>query len=84
MTAITDGSRHWTEIEPAQAVNIVLPSPSITGPVNEQGQPCPWPWPWEPQQLIGLPLGQYHCTYCGAMVIAGLPHVDYSGVVDGD
>jgi hypothetical protein len=27
--------------------------------------------------LVGVPMGQYHCSYCGAMVIAGIPHLDY-------
>ncbi len=22
-------------------------------------------------------MGQYHCGYCGAMVMAGMPHLDY-------
>jgi hypothetical protein len=30
--------------------------------------------PGKPEELKGLPLGMYHCEYCGAMVIAGLPH----------
>lgn len=47
----------------------------ITAPLNELGERCPWPW--EPQQLVGVPMGQYHCGYCGAMVIAGVPHLDY-------
>ena len=28
----------------------------------------------KPEELEGAPLGQYHCPYCGAMVIAGCPH----------
>ena len=28
----------------------------------------------KPEALAGVPLGQYHCPECGAMVIAGLPH----------
>lgn len=28
----------------------------------------------KPERLIGVPLGQYHCPDCGAMVLAGLPH----------
>jgi hypothetical protein len=51
--------RNWTEIEPRDAVDIVLPRGDITGPFNEAGEPCPWPW--DPQQLVGQPLGQYHC-----------------------
>jgi hypothetical protein len=69
------GEREWSEISPKEAVGIVLPAPGIRGPVNEEGRVCPWPW--EPQQLVGVPLGQYHCPYCGAMVIAGVPHLDY-------
>lgn len=65
----------WSDIEPKNAVDIVLPSKDIEGPVNEEGKPCPWPW--EPQQLGGAPLGQYHCPYCGAMCVAGVPHPDY-------
>jgi hypothetical protein len=73
------GEREWSEISPANAVGIELPAPGIRGPLNEEGQVCPWPW--EPQQLVGLPLGQYHCPYCGAMVIAGVPHLDYRETV---
>lgn len=67
--------RHWSNITPADAVDIELPHDDIVGPLNEMGEPCPWPW--EPQQLVGAPLGQYHCPYCGAMVVAGVPHIDY-------
>lgn len=66
---------HWSAIEPRDAVAMTLPATGIRGPVNELGKACPWPW--EPQQLLGAPLGQYHCNYCGAMVIAGVPHLDY-------
>ncbi len=66
---------HWTEIESKDAVNITLPQVGIEGPLNEEGQPCPWPW--EPQQMVGAPIGQYHCRYCGAMVMAGMAHIDY-------
>lgn len=69
--------RPWYDIDPADAVDLALPHPDISeGPVNEVGEPCPWPW--EPQQLKGQPIGQYHCPYCGAMVVAGIPHLDYS------
>lgn len=68
-------ARHWSEIDPKDALGIVLPQPGIIGPVNEMGEPCPWPW--EPQQLVGAPLGQYHCPYCGAGVVAGIRHLDY-------
>jgi hypothetical protein len=30
--------------------------------------------PGKPELLKGQPIGMYHCEYCGAMVIAGLPH----------
>lgn len=67
--------KRWTEIEPKDAVAIRLPHPEIVGPLNELGEPCPWPW--DPPQLAGAPLGQYHCPYCGAMVMAGVDHIDY-------
>ena len=67
--------RPWYEIEPSDAVDIVLPHPDIQGPFNENGEECPWPW--EPIQLKGQPLGQYRCRYCMAMCVAGLEHTDY-------
>ncbi|MEV0759609.1 hypothetical protein [Nocardia sp. NPDC050435] len=67
--------RNWHDIAPADAVDLVLPQPDIDGPYGEDGQPCAWPW--EPQQLVGVPLGQYHCPYCGSMVMAGIAHPDY-------
>jgi hypothetical protein len=30
--------------------------------------------PGKPELLKELPIGMYHCEYCGTMVIAGLPH----------
>lgn len=70
---------HWTEITPADAGDIDLTvRQDITAPLNEMGERCPWPW--EPQQLLGAPLGQYHCPHCMAMVVAGVPHPDYSEV----
>lgn len=71
-------NRPWHEIEPRDAVNIELPADGITGPLTMEGVECPWPW--EPQQLVGVPLGQYHCGYCGEMVIAGMRHIDYREV----
>ncbi|WP_405536966.1 hypothetical protein [Streptomyces antimycoticus] len=66
----------WTDIAPVDAVDLDLAEDlTITAPLNEAGERCPWPW--EPQQLVGAPLGQYHCGYCGAMVLAGIPHIDY-------
>lgn len=70
-------SVNWFDIEPQDATDLNLSvRTDITAPLNEMGERCPWPW--EPQQLVGRPIGQYHCPYCGAMVLAGVPHVDYS------
>ena len=71
--------RRWQDISPAQALEEKLDLSvrlDITAPLNEEGERCPWPW--EPQQLVGAPMGQYHCSYCLAMVLAGLEHIDYS------
>lgn len=69
--------RRWTDIDPADAKDLDLTEHlEITAPLNELGERCPWPW--EPQQLVGAPMGQYHCGYCGAMVLAGVPHLDYA------
>ncbi len=68
--------RHWSEFTPEEAIQLALPRPDIRGPFNEEGQPCPWPW--EPEQLTGASMGQYHCSYCGAMVMAGMRHPDYA------
>ncbi len=73
---------HWTAITPEQAVNIVLPTVGIYGPRNELGEECPWPW--KPQQLVGVPMGQYHCDYCGGMQIAGVPHIDWTDMPELD
>lgn len=68
--------RSWQDIEPADAVNIDLETDlSIDAPLTQEGKRCPWPW--EPQQYVNAPLGQYHCGYCGEMVVAGVPHLDY-------
>jgi hypothetical protein len=70
---------HWSTIEPKDAVDIDLTKrPDIEGPMGEDGEVCPWPW--DPQQLVGAPLGQYRCRYCGSMVVAGIPHPDYREV----
>jgi len=67
----------WTDIDPKDATSIDLSERlDITAPLNENGERCPWPW--EPQQLVGAPLGQYRCPYCMAMVMAGMPHLDYA------
>ncbi|MCM1943172.1 hypothetical protein NC239_33715 [Streptomyces sp. G3] len=70
-------TRQWSDIEPKDATDIDLSERlDITAPLNENGERCPWPW--EPQQLVGAPMGQYRCGYCGAMVMAGMPHLDYA------
>lgn len=69
----------WQDIQPADAVDIDCTTrPDLNPPRNEMGEVCPWPW--GPQQLAGAPLGQYHCEFCGAMVCAGVPHPDYTGL----
>ena len=68
----------WFDIAPADAVGLDLTKRlDITAPLNEEGERCPWPW--GPQQLVGVPLGQFHCEYCGAMCMAGIRHPDYTG-----
>lgn len=71
-------ARSWQEFTPVEAVELgdISKRDDVTGPRNELGEECPWPW--DPQQLAGAPIGQYHCPFCGAMVMAGLPHLDYS------
>jgi hypothetical protein len=67
---------NWYDIAPADAVDIDLSVRlDIKAPLNEEGIRCPWPW--DPQQLVDAPMGQYRCGYCGAMVMAGMPHIDY-------
>ena len=71
----------WHDIEPADAGDIDCRTrPDLSPPVNESGSVCPWPW--MPQQFVGAPLGQMHCQYCGAMVVAGIPHLDYRDLVE--
>jgi hypothetical protein len=66
----------WSDIAPEDAVDLDLSVRlDIEAPHNELGERCPWPR--DPQQLKGQPIGQYHCRYCGAMVLAGVPHLDY-------
>jgi hypothetical protein len=70
-------SLKWTDIDPKDATDLDLSKRlDITAPLNEEGERCPWPW--EPQQLVGAPMGQYRCPYCMAMVMAGMPHLDYA------
>lgn len=70
----------WYDIEPSDALDLVLPTDDIDAPLNELGAPCPWPW--EPQQLVDVPLGQYHCSYCGGMQLAGVRHFDENELDD--
>lgn len=76
----SESMKNWTEYSPSEAKdrypNGALEDEDLKLPVNEFGERCPWPW--EPQQLVGAPMGQYHCPYCGAMCVAGIPHIDYS------
>jgi hypothetical protein len=66
----------WRDIDPKDAAGLDLSSsPEIDAPLNEMGERCPWPW--GPQRLVDVPMGQYHCPECGAMVLAGVPHLDY-------
>lgn len=72
-------TRSWRDIAPADAVDLDLSKDlTVDAPLNEAGERCPWPW--DPQQLKGVPLGQYHCPHCLAMCVAGLPHPDYREV----
>ncbi len=69
----------WRDFLPAEATPLDLSIRlDIYAPLNENGERCPWPW--DPQQLRGAPMGQYHCPYCGAMCLAGLPHPDYAAL----
>lgn len=70
---------NWHDIDPKDALTIDCTTrPDLNPPRNEMNDVCPWPW--EPQQLKGAPMGQYHCPYCLAMVLAGVPHLDYSEI----
>jgi hypothetical protein len=68
----------WYEIEPEDALNLKLPHDGIDGPLNETGETCSWPW--DPMLKPIMSVGQYHCPYCGAMIVAGIPHIDYKDV----
>lgn len=32
------------------------------------------PCPEQPLLLTGMPIGQYHCPFCGMMILAAMPH----------
>lgn len=73
--------RRWQDITPADAAGLDLSQDlTVTAPLTMDGRRCPWPW--EPQQLTGVAMGQYHCGYCGEMVVAGMEHPDYAGLDD--
>lgn len=70
--------QRWQDIKPEDAKNIDLSKDlTITAPLTMFGERCPWPW--EPQQVAG-PIGMFHCSYCGEMVMAGQPHTDYADI----
>ena len=33
--------------------------------------------PFDPELMVGVPMGQFHCQVCGEMVLAGLSHPRY-------
>lgn len=37
---------------------------------------------FDPTTLAGQPMGMLHCPECGQMVLAGLPHLDWSVLDD--
>jgi hypothetical protein len=49
-------------------------------PIGDDGRPCPMPL--DPLLMFGQPLGMYHCPWCGSMILAGVPHVDYAEADD--
>lgn len=57
------------------ARSLVLENGHWRLPFGDQGEPCPWPF--EPLEYAGAPIGMFHCSYCGSMVVVGLPHTDY-------
>lgn len=66
----------WFDVLPLEAINIDCTTrPDLDPPVNEEGEVCAWPW--MPEWLVGVPIGQFHCGFCGAMVVAGVRHPDY-------
>ena len=34
-----------------------------------------WPCPGKPEALAGMPIGMYHCEFCGEMQLAGSSHL---------
>ncbi len=68
--------RHWSDLSPQEAADIVLPQPGILDCLDDMGDPCPWPW-W-PTHRQDMPGGMAHCPHCGSMVVRGLPHPDFT------
>lgn len=68
----------------AMAMTLIpLEDGTFRAPMGDCGQdgPEPCPWPLDPLILVAagpVPLGMYHCPYCGSMVVAGVPHPDYN------
>jgi hypothetical protein len=76
-----DGKDAWTTLSVRRARDISLPHPDIYGPMPDDGSGEECPWPWEPETK-DVTLGQYHCGYCGSLVDAGVPHVDYAQITE--
>ncbi|MGY0497145.1 hypothetical protein ACWZHB_01415 [Nocardia sp. FBN12] len=71
-----DQKRHWSDLSPQEAAEVVLPQPGILDCLDDMGDPCPWPW-W-PTHRQDIPGGMAHCPHCGSMVVRGLPHPDFT------
>lgn len=68
----------WQDVpEPRRHALNLAERLDITAPLNQDGERCPWPW--EPQLLVNVAIGMYHCSYCGEMCIAGVEHPDFTG-----
>ena len=71
--------KKWTDI-PLSGRMPRLPFGDIQGPLNEFDERCSWPW--EPIALAqnGANTGMFHCSFCGGMVMIGLPHFDFDNL----
>jgi len=36
--------------------------------------------PFNPIIYLNKPIGMFHCPWCGEMVLAGIPHIDYPAI----
>lgn len=70
--------RRWIEFSPDEAAKLTAGKDGVTAPLNENGDPCPWPWEIQTYMIQR----EMKCRFCGAKVIASLPHIDY-GETDG-